>query len=66
MNRSFAIVMVPPLLVALGYVLVLRYMGYSPGYPRLIMAMTVFFGAIYWLSRKQKSKAATEDNQGAK
>jgi ABC-type spermidine/putrescine transport system permease subunit II len=66
MNRSFLIVMIPALLVAAGYVFVLRTMGFSPGYPRLIIAMTVFFGAIYWLSRKQKSKAEREDKQAAK
>jgi hypothetical protein len=56
MNRSFLIVMIPALLVAAGYIVVLRYMGFSPGYPRLIIAMTLFFGAIYWLSRKQKNE----------
>ena len=59
MNRSFFIIMIPALLVAAGYIVVLRYMGFAPGYPRLIAAMTLFFGAIYWLSRRNASKAYT-------
>jgi hypothetical protein len=56
MNRTFFIIMIPALLVAAGYVIVLRYMGFAPGYPRLIVAMTLFFGAIYWLSRRNARK----------
>jgi hypothetical protein len=57
MNKSFFIIMVPALLVAAGYIVVLRYMGYAPGYPRLIITMALFFGAIYWLSRRNARKA---------
>ena len=39
MNRSFFIVMIPVLLVALGYVPMLRHLGFAPGYPRLFVAM---------------------------
>jgi hypothetical protein len=60
MNRSFYIIMVPVLLVALGYILVFRDMGIAPGYPRLIVAMAVFFGAIWWLGRKTGRKAASD------
>jgi len=52
MNRSFLIIMVPALLVAAGYIVVLRYMGIAPGYPRLVVAMILFFGMIYRLSRR--------------
>jgi len=52
MNRSFFIIMIPALLVAAGYIVVLRYMGIAPGYPRLIIAMILFFGMIYGLSRR--------------
>jgi membrane protein DedA with SNARE-associated domain len=55
-NQSFFIIIVPALLVAAGYIVVLRYMGFAPGYARLIIAMTLFFGAIYWLSRRSKRK----------
>jgi ABC-type Fe3+ transport system permease subunit len=56
MNLSFFIVMIPSLLVAAGYILVLRFMGVAPGYPRLIIATVLFFGMIYWLSRRSKRK----------
>jgi hypothetical protein len=57
MNRSILIIMVPALLVAVGYVVVLRMMGFAPGYPRLIIAMVLFFGGIYWLSKRSGKKA---------
>jgi ABC-type spermidine/putrescine transport system permease subunit II len=60
MNRAFFIIMIPALLVAAGYIVVLRYMGFAPGYARLIIAMTLFFGAIYWLSRRSARKATTD------
>jgi len=59
MNRSLLIILIPALLVAIGYVVVLRTMGFSPGYPRLIGAMVLFFGGIYWLSRRSGKKAKT-------
>jgi membrane protein DedA with SNARE-associated domain len=57
MNRSFFIIMIPALLVAAGYIVVLRYMGIAPGYLRLLLAMILFFGMIYWLSRRSGRKA---------
>ncbi len=57
MNRSFLIIMVPALLVAAGYIVVLRYMGIAPGYPRLVVAMILFFGMIYRLSRRSGRRA---------
>ena len=57
MNRSIYIILVPALLVAAGYIVVLRMMGLSPGYPRLIGAMVLFFGGIYWLSKRSARKA---------
>jgi len=59
MNRSLLIILIPALLVAIGYVVVLRMMGFSPGYPRLIIAMVLFFGSIYWLSKRSGKKAKT-------
>jgi len=56
-NRSIYIIVVPALLVAAGYIVVLRMMGLSPGYPRLIVAMVLFFGGIYWLSKRSARKA---------
>jgi hypothetical protein len=59
MNRSILIILIPALIVAGGYVMVLRIMGFSPGYPRLIGAMVLFFGGIYWLSKRSGKKAKT-------
>jgi hypothetical protein len=59
MNRAFFIIFVPVLLVAAGYVAVFRFMGIAPGYPRLILAMVLFFNAIYWLSRRNARKPGT-------
>jgi membrane protein DedA with SNARE-associated domain len=52
MNRALLIITIPSLLVAAGYLVVLRTMGIAPGYPRLIIAMVLFFGTIYWFSRR--------------
>jgi hypothetical protein len=57
MNRSILIILLPALLVAAGYIVVFRMMGVSPGYPRLAVAMILFFGAIYWLSKRSGKKA---------
>ncbi len=59
MNRSLLIILIPALLVAAGYILVLRFMGIAPGYPRLVIAMVLFFGGIYWLSLRSGKKAKT-------
>jgi hypothetical protein len=59
MNRAYYIIMVPVLLVALGYILVFRSMGVSPGYPRLIVAVTLFFGAIWWFGRRTERKTGS-------
>ena len=59
MNRSLLIILVPALLVAGGYIVVLRLMGIAPGYARLVVALVLFFGAIYWLSRRSGKKAKT-------
>ena len=59
MNRSILIILIPALLVAAGYIVVLRMMGFAPGYPRLVIAMILFFGGIYWLSKRSGKKANT-------
>ena len=56
MNRPLLIILIPAVLVAVGYLLVLRTMGVPPGYSRLIGAMVLFFGGIYWLSRRSGKK----------
>jgi len=55
-NRSLYIILIPALLVAAGYIVVLKLMGIAPGYPRLVTAMILFSGGIYWLSRRPGKK----------
>jgi hypothetical protein len=57
MNKAFFIIIVPALVVVAGYIVVLRAMGFEPGYTRLIILMVLFFGAIFWLSRRGARKA---------
>ena len=59
MNRALLIILIPALLVAAGYVFVLRLMGIAPGYPRLAFALVLFSCGIYWLSRRSGEKAET-------
>jgi uncharacterized membrane protein len=56
MNKSLLIVLVPALLVAAGYIVVLRMMGLPPGYGRLAVAMVLFFAAIFLLARRSAKK----------
>ena len=57
MNRALYIILIPALLVASGYIVVLRLMGIAPGYTRLVIAMILFFGGIYWLSKRSGKRA---------
>jgi uncharacterized membrane protein len=51
--------MIPVFLVLTGYLLVFRYIGLSPGYPRLIIAGTLFAGAIWLMGRKSRRKTGS-------
>ena len=59
MNRSILIILIPAVFVAAGYIFVLGMMGVSPGYTRLAVAVGLFFGCIYLLSRRSGKKANT-------
>jgi ABC-type spermidine/putrescine transport system permease subunit II len=49
MNRALLIILIPAILVALGYVLVFRVLGISAGYSRFILGGVIFLIAAYWL-----------------
>jgi ABC-type spermidine/putrescine transport system permease subunit II len=49
MNRALLVILIPAVLVAVGYILVFRFLGVAPGYLRLILAIAVFLAAAYWL-----------------
>ena len=59
MNRAFLIILIPAVLVALGYIVVFHYLGVRAGNGRLAGAMIVFFGGIWWLGRPGRKKAGS-------
>jgi ABC-type glycerol-3-phosphate transport system permease component len=59
MNRGFFIIFVPAVLVAIGYVVVFRYIGVAPAYWRLILPVLLFAGAMWWLGRRTARKAGS-------
>jgi ABC-type spermidine/putrescine transport system permease subunit II len=59
MNRALYIILIPGVLVAIGYVLVFRYLGLPLGYPRLILAFGVFLGALWWVGRRAARKTSS-------
>jgi ABC-type glycerol-3-phosphate transport system permease component len=59
MNRGFYIILIPALLVAIGYVVVFRYIGVAPAYWRLILPAVLFGGAMGWLRRRTRRKTGS-------
>jgi len=55
-NRAFLIILVPTVLVTLGYLVVLREMGIAPGYWRLAGALGAFACGIWWLGRGTRKR----------
>jgi ABC-type Fe3+ transport system permease subunit len=58
MNRSFLIIIVPAIAVALGYVFVLRWLGYSLEPFRFVMAGLIAVAALFCVQRYQRRKAS--------
>ena len=54
MNRGFLIILIPAFLVAIGYVVIFRYVGVTPDYVRLAGAMIVLFGGMWWFGRRYR------------
>ncbi|MGB9463627.1 MAG: hypothetical protein WBR10_00805 [Candidatus Acidiferrum sp.] len=59
MNRAFAIILIPALLVAIGYVVVFHSMGISPAYWRLILPLALLGVALWWLGRRTARKTGS-------
>ncbi|MFI5095449.1 MAG: hypothetical protein WCE50_00750 [Candidatus Acidiferrum sp.] len=57
MNRAFLIILIPALLVAIGYIVVFRAVGVSPVYWPLILPLALLGGAMWWLGRRTARKA---------
>lgn len=62
MNRALVIILIPAILVAMGYILVFRFLGLSPGYLRLVLPGALFLAAAYWLWPRK----ARQENKGGK
>jgi ABC-type Fe3+ transport system permease subunit len=58
MNRSFLIILVPGIVVALGYILVLRWLGFELQPFRFVMAGLGAVGAIIFVQWYQRRKAS--------
>ena len=58
MNRSFLIIVLPAIAVALGYILVLRWLGYELEPFRFVAAGVVAVAAVVLVHRYQRRKAA--------
>ena len=56
MNRGFLIVLIPAVMVAIGYIVVMRYAGVTPSYARLAAGTAVFFGGIWWLGQRHRNR----------
>lgn len=57
MNRSFLIIVAPALVVAAGYIVVLKRLGLSPNYLRLTIVTAGFLLAVWLVRRHQRRKA---------
>jgi hypothetical protein len=60
MNRAILIILIPALLVAAGYIFVLRSIGLAPNYLRLAIPVVLLFGALFWFSRRSPRKTNPE------
>ncbi len=58
MNRSFLIIILPAIAVGIGYVLVLRWLGYELEPFRFIGAAVVAVAAVLIVYRYQRRKAS--------
>jgi ABC-type spermidine/putrescine transport system permease subunit II len=58
MNRSFLIIVLPAIAVAIGYVLVLRWLGYDLEPFRFVVAGLVVVAAVILVQRYQRHKAS--------
>ena len=58
MNRSFLIIVLPAIAVALGYIFVLRWLGYEIEPFRFVAAGVVVVAAVLLVHRYQRRKAA--------
>lgn len=58
MNKSFLIIVVPAIAVGLGYVFVLRWLGYQLEPFRFVAAALIGLAALFFVQRYQRRKAS--------
>jgi ABC-type spermidine/putrescine transport system permease subunit II len=58
MNRSFLIIILPAIAVGLGYIFVLRWLGYELEPLRFVVAGVVTVAAVILVQRHQRRKAS--------
>jgi len=58
MNRSFLIILLPAIAVGLGYIFVLRWLGYELEPLRFVVAGVVTVAAVILVQRHQRRKAS--------
>jgi L-lactate permease len=65
-NRSFLIVFIPAILVAIAYFLLSIYAGVKLSYPRIIGAGIGFAAAVYFVHRydQRKRQRRSQSNAG--
>ena len=63
MNRSFLIIFLPAIAVALGYFFVLRWLGYELEPFRFVAAGVVTVAAVVLVQRHQRRKASRGSRQ---
>ena len=61
MNRSFLIIFLPAIAVGLGYVFILRWLGYELEPFRFVVAGVVAVAAVVLVHRHQRRKAARQN-----
>jgi hypothetical protein len=60
MNRSFLIIVLPAIAVGLGYVFVLRWLGYELEPLRFVVAGLVAVAAVILVQWRQRRKASRQ------
>ena len=58
MNRAFLIIILPAIAVGIGYILVMRWLGYALEPFRFLVAGLIVVGAILLVHRHQRRKAS--------
>lgn len=56
MNRAFLIVLGPTVVVAIGYIFVLRAMRMEPPYGKLAVVVVMLGLAFWWIGKKREAQ----------